>query len=131
MLYDLVLLLPPDEPPLIGVSMSRHDAETLNNDLILEHANRNYKIVLEPHKDKLNVRLICEEIVSVRFYDQCKCSAEKLKSWLYVLQYKKHCVVNFAQLFFDNGKLEVAMTAKLSKRFVLKISKIEVITSKE
>lgn len=119
-MYNVVFLLPNNKPPFIGVMAEG----VLNADLILEHSNKGFRIILEYYKPTLNLRLICQEIVTVRFYNDLIHDPEKLRSWLYMIQYSP--TINFGHVTTDsNGKLKLQNTSPGSKKFVLKIDKVE------
>jgi hypothetical protein len=121
---QLVLKLPANKAPFIGVILhGQEQSGLLNADLILKHQNKKYRIIIEHIHHVLNLRLICEEIVSVRFYDHLEFDPEQLKSWLYVI--KRANYVNFSQLKLVNEKLSVLRTSPQNKLFVLKIYKVE------
>ncbi len=125
---ELILLLPVGKPPFIGVLFYRaEEAATANADLAIQHKRRNYWIVLETYKKHLNLRLICDEIVTVRFYNHLKYDPEQLKSWLYIVSANKSAQVNFSQLVVMNEKLSVVKTSPKNVSFVLKVKKCEVL----
>lgn len=126
--YELVLKLPKDKPPFIGLLFSSAtDAEKLNEDLVLEHKNKSYKILLEPLKGVISLRLICEEIVTVRFYNNIKCNPEKLSSWLYLTKNVKR--FNFSHVARDYKIYDKLVVAKPKyKLFVLSIESVKLIT---
>lgn len=129
---ELVLLLPKGKPPFIGVLFYfPEQAAVTNADLVIEHKKKEYWIVLETFKKHLNLRLICNDLVSVRFYNHLKYDPDKLKSWLYVVAANKSTLVNFSQLVIANEKLTVVKTSPKNVSFVLKIKKCEVQSSKD
>jgi len=121
-MFRVVFLLPKNKPPFIGVVAEG----ILNADLILEHSKKQYRIILEYYKPTLNLRLICQEIVTVRFYNDLQHDPEKFRSWMYMIRFAPY--VNFGHVTFDsNGKLKLQTTSPGSKNFKLKIDKVELI----
>lgn len=128
---ELILLLPNGKPPFIGVLFYfPEQAAVTNADLAIDHKKKEFWIVLETYKKHLNLRLICNDLVSVRFYNHLKYDPEKLKSWLYVVSANKSTLVNFSQLIVMNEKLSVVKTSPKNISFVLKVKKCEVHSSK-
>jgi hypothetical protein len=68
--FDLIVKLPKGKPPFIGILFSTEtEANTLNQELVNDFKYRPYRIILEPLRDFINLRLVCEEIVVVKFYN--------------------------------------------------------------
>ena len=124
-MFRVVFLLPKNKPPFIGVMAEGN----LNADLVLEHSKKKFRIILEHYKPTLNLRLICEEMVTVRFYNDLQHDPEKFRSWMYMIQYSPS--VNFGHVTIDNnGKLKLQTTSPGSKNFKLKIDKVELFEKK-
>ena len=126
---ELVLKLPKGKPPFIGILFqSATEAEKLNSDLVVDHRYLNYKIIFEIIADHLNIRLICEELVTVRFYNHVVYDPEKLKSWLYVLKTGKTTSVNFSHLILKDNKHTLVKAYQQKIYFVLKVANCKVLT---
>lgn len=125
---ELILKLPEGKPPFIGVLFDKaEEAELMNQDLVLQHKGRRFRIVLETLKQFVNLRLVCEEMVNVRFYNHLKYRPDELRSWLYIISANKASYVNFSQLCRQKEKLVVARTAQKNQQFVLKVQRCEVL----
>lgn len=119
---ELVLKIPQGKPPFVGILFAvTHEAAALNADLVINHRHKNYKLIFEVVGTHLNLRLICEDLVTVRFYNHIKFSPEKLKSWLYIIYSKKVTVINFGHITTVKDKHELVKTTPQSKNFVLKV----------
>lgn len=124
---ELVFKLPKGKIPFIGVIFQNlYESATLNQDLVNSFKNSNYKIVMEQIKSEINLRLICEEHLLVRFYNGLKYDKMKLDAWLYLTQ--KSQQFNFSHLVKEGDKEIVVKTLKNQKLFVLKVENCHIIT---
>ncbi len=127
---ELVLKLPKGKPPFVGVLFEQeyHGAD-MNVDLYKTHGNRAYKLVLEPIKTKINLRLICEEIVTVRFYNGLKYNHERLNDWIYLT--KNTSAYTFGHVVFREDKHFSVRVHPGGKPFVLKVESFELLVPDE
>ncbi len=126
---DLVLKLPKNKPPFIGILFPKyltHDAKKENVDLICSTNSSPCRIILEPLKNELNIRLICEEKVTVRFYSGIKYNPIKLKDWLYLTT--KATKFNFAHLDIEFDKHIVLKEASGYKYMLFHMESVKLIT---
>ena len=123
---ELVLKLPKGKPPFVGVlfELEYHGAD-MNVDLYRTHGNRPYKLILEPNKKQINLRLICEEIVTVRFYNSLKYNNERLNDWVYLTKNAK--AFTFGHVVFKEDKHHPVRIHPGGKPFVLKVESFELI----
>src|ERR1035437_7927486 len=123
---ELVFKLPKDKPPFMGIVFENlFEASTLNQDLVNSYKNSEYKIVMEQIKSEINLRLICEEHLFVKFYNGLKYNKQKFDAWIYLS--KKSPQFNFSHLMREGDKEIVIKTLKNQKLFILKISTLQLI----
>lgn len=122
----LVLKVPKGKLPFIGIEFGEHVAADTNKDLIQNHSEKEYKIVLEHSHKRLQLRLICEELVTVRFYERLEFDPSKLRDWLYITQ--KATKFNFGHIFVKGNTDYIARTYPGRKPFVLKVVSVEFVT---
>ena len=81
----LIVKLPKDRPPFMGVLIpgDNYGWSKLNQDLILEHKNASYKIMLEFTGNKLDLRLISNDQQIARIYKDIQYDPVKLTSWVH------------------------------------------------
>lgn len=126
---ELVLKIPRDKPPFIGILFPQyltHDAKKENTDLIYPHNTSPCRIILEPLKEELNIRLICEEKVTVRFYSHIKYNPTKLKDWLYLTQ--KATKFNFAHLDIEYDRHIVLKELGSKRNIIFHIESVRLIS---
>lgn len=130
---QLVLMLPENKPPFIGVLVNDNDhrGNTLNKDLVLHHKNKLFKIHLEYYNGVLNLMLICEALVTVRFYNKLSHDPIKLRSWLYMVKVKQTPVVNFGHVNNIHNKWSIEKVEQTNINWVLKINRLEMIKPDE
>jgi hypothetical protein len=123
---ELVVKLPKGKLPFIGIKFAEmHEANELNKDLMNNYSTCIFKVILEPHKNEMNLRLICEEKLLVRFYNGLKYDPEKLKAWIYLTKTAKS--FNFSHIYQLGDKEKVAMAIMSRKLFVLKLEGYEIL----
>lgn len=122
---ELVVKLPKDKPPFIGIVFeNRYEASRLNQDLVNQHKDKLFTIVLEPIA-RINLRLICSEINFFYQYMSLKCDAEKLKRWMQNINHDTK--INFSHLIREKDKDIVIETMTDRKLFVLKVESIRIL----
>jgi hypothetical protein len=122
----LVVKIPKDKLPFLGIVLDGPDYKNndLNEDLILEHKYAEYHIVLEFIRDFINIKLIAQESLIVRFYNHVEFDKEKLRNWMYLADLSKG--FNFSHVKIENNKELVYRTKTNNKLFVLNISSYEI-----
>ncbi len=123
---NLALKVPKGKAPFIGVESGEHVAGDTNKDLVLDHSEKEYKIVLEHTRTRLHLRLICEELVTVRFYESLQFDPGKLKDWLYIT--RKSTQFNFGHIYVKGNTDFIARVYPEKKTFVLKVINVEFVT---
>ena len=117
---ELIFKLPKGKPPFIGILFENiFQASTLNQDFVNELQGSIFTIHMEPIA-KMNLRLICENPISIRHYSNLKYDKEKLHAW----QKRVSGQVNFGHLMkvYDTDTIVKTMTKQ--KNFVLKIERV-------
>ncbi len=123
----LVLKVPKGKAPFIGVEYGEFMAADTNKDLVLDHSEKDYKIVLEHSHRRLQLRLICEELVTVRFYERLEFEPNKLRDWLYIT--RRATKFNFGHIYVKGNTDHIARAYPGRKPFVLKVLSIEFVTN--
>jgi hypothetical protein len=129
---ELMLLIPEGKPPFIAIAFAQPgEAGLLNSDIITSPLlKRPCKLVIEIYlKDQINLSLICEDLVTARFYPHIKCNTEKLNSWLFITRNCKK--FKFAHLSTSNGQFKIPNAGKSTKKFALDVNSIELLGEKE
>lgn len=123
---ELVLKLPKGKPPFVGVLFEQeYQGADLNLDLYKAHGHRPYKLVLEPIKLRIHLRLICEDIVTVRFYNGLKYDLQRLNDWMYLT--KKAKLFTFGHVVFRDDKHYPVRIHPGNKPFALKVESLELL----
>lgn len=117
----LVLKLPPGKPPFIGIRFEESVGSELNEDLI-NSKYAGFRLELERVHDRLDIRLISEALVTVRFYTFILYDKDKLKSFLYLTKDAK--LYNFGHVKRIEDKDEIIKTKKTGKNWYLPIDSI-------
>lgn len=121
----LVVKLPKGKPPFIGVLFEDNlIAARMNQDLILNFKNCNYQIAFEFISDKVNLRLVCEDPLIVRFYNNLEYDPVKVKNWFQHTNNSK--LFNFSHIVEEYGEIKLARTFTGAKNIILKINKYSV-----
>lgn len=116
----LVVKLPKDKPPFIGIVFDRSaEAEKTNQELVHDHKYADYRIVFEFIRDWVNVKLISNSIPAVKFYTKLTYDKDKVIAWFYITKNMKG--FNFSHVYIHNNKECVAKTDAKQKLFVLKV----------
>ena len=124
----LVVKLPKGKLPFIGILLPKNnlDSQKFNQDLILDYKYASYRIVFEFIRSHVNIKLISDESLIVRFYNKLEYNPEKLRAWFYLTNNAKE--FNFSQIVLENGKEVVQRTYERKVLFVLKVNKYEIAT---
>lgn len=124
------LMLPKGKPPLFGIVYEDNTTGGFTNtDLVDLHRDKEFKIVVEVAEKDINIRLICEAIVNVRFYNHMRFDPEQLRSWIYVVEVTKAPLINFCHLVYDGKNFKLAQSHK-NKNFVLKVVNFQLLVRK-
>lgn len=122
----LIVKLPPNKPPFIGMLYSDSwSLNEINQELVIKHKNAGYRIVFEFINGILNIRLISEAALVVKFYNNVSYDKEKLKAWIYLTKDKTS--FNFSHIYIKDGKETVVRTKEKGMLFVLPVQSYEVI----
>lgn len=117
--------VPADKPPFMGIlfDVNEHqEAATINRDLLTPLRNAQFAIEFEPHSKTLDIRLLCSNPISIRFYRNIKYEPEKLEKFLRDTRFTKQ--FNFSHLVLKEGKETVTRTNPENSLFILKIDNI-------
>jgi hypothetical protein len=121
----LVVKLPKDKLPFLGIVFpSSYQANQTNEDLVLDHKEDIYRMILEFTGTVLNLKLICDEKVIIRTYRNVDYDKEKLKSWVMIT--RKGTAFNFGHIYMQSNKEIVVKNYKNRKLFVLRLNKYEI-----
>jgi hypothetical protein len=127
----LIVKLPKEKPPFIGVLLSETDnrayPERLNEDLINEHKYAGYRLVLEFSNQRLNLSLISDGSGIVRYYKEVDYEGDRLTSWVYMTRHTGH--FNFGHVRLEQGKEKIVKTWGKKINFVLPLQKYEIGTA--
>ncbi len=124
----LVLKLPKEKPPFIGVLLAEtHNQaypERLNEDLINEHKYADYRLALEFEDNLLNLALLAEGSGIARYYKALEFEAPALASWIYVTRQARQ--FNFGHVRLERGRETIVKTWGKKLNFVLTIQSYSV-----
>lgn len=120
----LIVKLPRGKLPFIGIIVPELDFGQLNQDLVLQFKHADYKIVFEFRRNKLSMRLISEENLIVRFYNDLVFDEDKQRSWFY--RTKNARAFNFSHVEIKDDKEMVVRTKEKLQLFILKVSSYEI-----
>jgi hypothetical protein len=129
---ELFLLIPEGKPPFIAIAFTQSgDAELVNCDIVKSPLlKRPCKIVIEIYfKDRINLTLICEDLITARFYPHVKTNGDKLTSWLFITRNAKS--FKFAHINIRGDKIEIPYAKDSKKKFALDVKSIEVLGSED
>ena len=124
----LVLKLPKDKPPFIGIQFpNSYAASRTNEDLPGMLDKEDCRLILEPvDKHYLNLRLVNTDKLIDTAYKQVEYNIEKLKTWLN--QTEKENQFNFAHVTLDYDKHVVAKVGGGFEKFVIRLNSVKIIT---
>lgn len=77
----------------------------------------------------MNLRLICEEIVTVRFYNGLKYNHERLIDWIYLTKNAK--AITFGHVVLNEDKHHPVRVHPGGRPFVLKVESFELLVPEE
>jgi hypothetical protein len=123
-LTELVLRVPKDKPPVIGILFRRAKyACEINADFIDAHGDKKFYIrFLKKNNYAVDLQLCSDQLQAHREYRDVKVDPVKLENFLYVTRGRKEFV--FAHLLHDFDQFFAVYTSTLQKRFELKLEKI-------
>ncbi len=121
----LVLKLPKDKLPFIGVQFnSNYQAGRTNSDL-LHHHEHLFKIQLEPDKKgTIKLKLYCEDLAISRIYEGIEYDQYQLKNWMYMVSRSKQ--FNFGHVTMEENKHIISKDSAF-RIFVIKLDKVELV----
>lgn len=123
----LILKLPNGKPPFIGIEFEKQwQGEKENKDLLLEHTNIVYSLLVEPAQSGINIRLICDSPLVIRFYHQVQYNIESFKRWHFHAQ--NYHSINFGHTYKDHSEDKICVLLQEGKRIpcVFKITHLMV-----
>src|SRR5258708_33287528 len=117
----LVLKIPKDKPPFIGIQFaSSYVASKTNSDLVSMLDKEDCQLILKPYdKHNLNLRLVNKGKFVDREYKQIEYNNDTLKRWLE--QTKSMKQFNFSHVIMDFDK-HVVVKISISKNFIIRLS---------
>lgn len=123
----LVLKLPRDKPPFIGVLLSESDnrsyPERLNEDLINEHKYAGYRLGLEFNKGKVSLELVTDQGHITRYYKELDFDGAQLALWVYATRTALN--FNFGHVRLEQGRETIVKTWGKKISFVLPVKGYE------
>lgn len=124
---SLVLKIPKDKPPYIGIRYSdSFQGEAANKEFFLKHLEHELHLVLEVLPQGLNVKLICNETLQIHTFTRVAFEPEKLKNWLFIGRGAKHFNFGCTTLVKDTEKVIKVLNTK-SYNLVLKLNKVQIL----
>jgi len=119
----LVLKLPKEKPPFIGILLAETDnrsyPERLNEDLINEHKYAGYRLVLEFENKRLNLGLLADDSGIARYYKGLEFEGHELAGWIYMTRQAKQ--FNFGHVRLERGRETIVKTWGKKINFVLPV----------
>lgn len=123
---ELALKLPKGKPPFIGILFTEESTGGhLHANLVEKYSGNEFHIIMEHTKNALNLRLICNEIVMVYFYNHLRFDPDRLKSWLYLTKNAKE--FNFGHIYTQFDKHILIMSRPGRKKFVVRATRCKLI----
>jgi hypothetical protein len=121
----LVLKLPKDKPPFIGIQFSNHyEASRTNAEAVYQIEDRLCKIILEPKGHYLDLKIKCEEAMMAHTYKDLDYSPEKLKQWLQHAASAKQ--FNFGHVTLEHDTHKIAKVGSSLKNYVIKVESVRI-----
>ncbi len=123
----LVLKLPQNKPPFIGIEFDSHyEASKTNSDIIGALDSRYYKINLRPI-NKFNIYLIleCKDLMIKRRYQNLEYEQEKLKTWLGMTRAQKS--FNFGHVIKEHNRHILVKAQYSGLNFVIKLEEVKLL----
>jgi hypothetical protein len=126
-LLKLILKLPKDKPPFIGVQFSNHyDASRTNAEAVYHINGRSCKIVLEPKDHYIDLQIKCEDAMMSYLYKSLDYSPEKLKQWLHLVSMTKQ--FNFGHVTLEQDDHKIAKVGSGMKNYVIKVESVKLVS---
>jgi hypothetical protein len=123
----LILKLPKDKPPFIGILLSDSDnrsyPERLNEDLINEHKYAGYRLIFELNSGRLDLGFVSEEAHITRYYKELEFDGAQLALWVYSTRNSKQ--FNFGHVRLEWGRETIVKTWGKKTNFVLPVKGYE------
>ncbi|MGZ3900215.1 MAG: hypothetical protein ACXVNM_07495 [Bacteroidia bacterium] len=125
---ELVLKIPAGKPPFIGVLFSGDDLyrpAKLNAGWVNNYQNSNYKLFLEPVKDKINLRLLEDSIGCNCVYQGLKYNPEQLFKFLALTKNARE--IKFGHIVPKQDGYAIVKTITNNRNFVLRIDQLKLL----
>jgi hypothetical protein len=123
---ELVLKLPSGKPPFIGILFDFNEelgAYNINKDLLLNPFKATFAIAFDPYGKETDLRMLCSNPLSIRFYRNLKYNPTALEGFLRSTRFIKQ--FNFSHLIRCDGKETVVRASPENKLFVIKIDDVK------
>lgn len=124
---ELVVKIPKGKLPFLGVcyNIKLYNPRE-NEDLIRDpkYKGAEYILELEVIRNKINLKLICEEHIIIRHYYSISFDGEELKRWRQLTKGKKE--FNFGHVTRENEK-DVIMTTPWRKPIVFRVTDLRIL----
>lgn len=123
---SLVLKIPKDKPPYIGVRYdSTFSGEAHNKDFFAQHLGQELHLVIEVIPRMLKMKLICNNTLQIHTFSQIYYDPVKLKNWLYITRDAKKFNFGCSTLKKDEEKIIRVLNSN-PFNLVLKLNKIQI-----
>ena|SRR6218665_1165736 len=123
----LLLKLPGDKPPFIGILLADGDnrsyPERLNEDLINEHKYAGYCLLLELSAGRVDLSLLSVQGHISRIYKGLEFDGAQLALWVYATRHARQ--FNFGHVRLERGREKVVKTWGKKINFVLPVKSYE------
>lgn len=122
----LILKLPNNKPPFIGVQFSNHyDAGRTNAQAVYDIEGRFCKIILEPKGHYIDLKIKCEDVMMSYTYKDLDYSPEKLKQWLHLVSASEQ--FNFGHVILQHDEHKIAKVGSGTKNYVIKVESVKMV----
>ena len=121
---ELILRVPKDRPPVVGVIFKRvkHACE-MNGDIVDKHSDKLFSLHFSKNNNyTVNFRLGSEQLQAHREYREVKYDPVKFENFLYITRERKEFV--FLHLLYDFDRFFVVHSAQSMKKFELKVNRL-------
>ncbi len=123
----LVVKLPPNKPPFLGVLFKyENEGALLNFDLVESYKGSVFRMVINCTPATVKVMIICEEHLLLRTYLLGYEDKKKLKIWAEILNPNPPAYFNFSHITQENGNFNVVKTNLKKENFIVKIDRIDI-----
>jgi hypothetical protein len=120
----LILKLPNDKPPFMGIQFSNHyDAGRTNAQAVYDLDKLYCKIILMPKGLYMDLTIKCEDIMMSYTYRNLDYSPEKLKQWLHLVSGAKQ--FNFGHVTLEHDDHKIAKVGSGMKNYVIKVESVK------